>query len=47
MNLSINHQELQDKVLGKTARVIFADESGTLYEIIPYDGRSNNDELSE
>lgn len=47
MNLNINIQELQDKVLGKTDRIIFADESGTLYEIIPYDGEPQDNGLSE
>lgn len=45
MNLNINDQELQDKA-GKQ-KLIFKGENGALYEIIPYDGRSDDTELPE
>lgn len=49
MNLSINDQELQDRVKEAKPKdpVIFKGENGALYEIIPYDGRLDDTGLSE
>lgn len=46
MNFSINDQELQSKTQSKE-KLIFKGENGQLYEIIPYDGGTEDVGLSE